>query len=74
MCSFEMVDLLCVLEACRRDRVVGGFVSMAESAEELRMLTGDFVSADDLMANALSAVALARGCSVLFDGKACSPV
>lgn len=73
MGSCEMIDLLCVVEACKRDRVVGSFVSMAESVEELRVLTGDFVSSDDLMANALSTVAIARGCSVLFDEKACSP-
>ncbi|BAV47497.1 hypothetical protein MLTONO_2594 [Mesorhizobium loti] len=70
MRSFEMVDLLYVVEACRHDRVVGNFVSMAEGVEELRVLTGDFVSPDDVVANALSTVALARGCSVLFDEQA----
>ncbi|MER9999093.1 hypothetical protein NKJ90_09690 [Mesorhizobium sp. M0051] len=70
MCGFELVDLLYVVEGCKRDRVVGSFVSMAEGVEELRVLTGDFVSPDDLMANALSTVALARGCSVLFDEQA----
>jgi hypothetical protein len=34
------------------------------------VLTGDFVSPDDVVANALSTVALARGCSVLFDEQA----
>lgn len=70
MSSFVMVDLLCVVEACKRDQAVGSFVSMAEGVEELRILTGDFVSTDEIMANALSAVALARGCSVLFDEQA----
>ena len=70
MRSFEMVDLLYVVEACKRDRVVGNFISMAEGVEELRVLTGDFVSSDEVMANALSTVALARGCSVLFDEQA----
>jgi hypothetical protein len=70
MHSFEMVDLLYVVEGCRHDRVVGNFVSMAEGVEELRVLTGDFVSPDDVVANALSTVALARGCSVLFDEQA----
>ena len=70
MRSFEMVDLLYVVEACKRDRVVGNFISMAEGVEELRVLTGDFVSPDDVVANALSTVALARGCSVLFDEQA----
>jgi len=68
--SFEMVDLLYVVEACKHDRVVGNFVSMAEGVEEFRVLTGDFVSPDDVMANALTPVALARGCSVLFDEQA----
>ncbi|TPK57723.1 hypothetical protein FJ546_25690 [Mesorhizobium sp. B2-4-19] len=70
MRSFELVDLLYVVEACKHDRVVGNFVSMAEGVEELRVLTGDFVSPDDVVANALSKVALARGCSVLFDEQA----
>jgi hypothetical protein len=70
MRSFEMIDLLCVVEACKHDRAVGNFVSMAEGVEELRVLTGDFVSPDDVVANALSTVALARGCSVLFDEQA----
>ena len=70
MRSFEMVDLLYVVEACKRDRVVGNFISMAEGVEELRGLTGDVVSPDDVVANALSTVALARGCSVLFDEQA----
>ena len=70
MRSFEMIDLLCVVEACKRDRAVGNFVSMAEGVEELRVLTGDFVSSDAEAANALSTVALARGCSVLFDERA----
>ncbi|WP_245468778.1 MULTISPECIES: hypothetical protein [unclassified Mesorhizobium] len=61
MRSFEMIDLLYVVEACKHDRSVGNFVSMAESVEELRVLTGDFVSLDDAVANALATVALARG-------------
>jgi hypothetical protein len=40
---------------------------MAKAVEELRVLTGDFVSPDEAVANALSAVALRRGCAVLFD-------
>ncbi|WP_348626944.1 hypothetical protein [Mesorhizobium sp. M1A.F.Ca.IN.020.03.1.1] len=30
-------------------------------------MTGDFVSSDEAAANALSQVALQRGCAVLFD-------
>lgn len=34
----------------------------------------DFVSPDDAMANALSAVALKRGCAVLFDEQASADI
>ena len=34
---------------------------------DMVVLTGDFVSPDETVANALSAVALQRGCTVLFD-------
>ena len=43
---------------------------MAKAVEELRVLTGDFVSSDEAAANALSAVALECGCAVLFDEQA----
>ena len=70
MGQFEMIDLVSVVDACTSDRVAGHCVSMAKAVEELRVLTGDFVSSDEVMANALSTVALARGCSVLFDEQA----
>lgn len=64
---FEMIDLLSVIDACTTDRAAGRLVSMAKAVEELRVLTGDFVSPDETVANALSTVALERGCAVLFD-------
>jgi hypothetical protein len=67
MSQFEMIDLVSVVDACASDRVAGHCVSMAKAVEELRVLTGDFVSPDEAVANALSAVALGRGCAVLFD-------
>lgn len=70
MRSFEMIDLLCVVDACKHDAAVGNFVSTAKAVEELRILTGDFESPDDVVANALSTVALKRGYSVLFDEQA----
>jgi hypothetical protein len=67
MGQFEMIDLVSVVDACTSDRVAGHCVSMAKAVEELRVLTGDFVSPDEAVANALSAVALGRGCAVVFD-------
>jgi len=48
--------------------VVGNFRWL--KAWKSSRLTDDFVSPDDLMANALTTVALAGGCSVLFDEQA----
>ncbi|ESW64843.1 hypothetical protein NKH34_28795 [Mesorhizobium sp. M1148] len=70
MGQFEMIDLVSVIDACTSDRVAGHCVSMARAVEELRVLTGDFVSPDETVANALSAVALGRGCAVVFDERA----
>lgn len=67
MDSFELIDLLCVVDACASDGAAGRLVSMSKAVEELRVLTGDFVSSDEAAANALSQVALQRGCAVLFD-------
>jgi len=67
MDSFELIDLLCVVDACASDCAVGRLISMSKAVEELRVLTGDFVSSDEAAANALSRVALERGCAVLFD-------
>jgi hypothetical protein len=64
---FEIADLVTIVDACASGRAAGRLVSMARAVEELRVLTGDFVSSDETVANALSAVALKRGCAVLFD-------
>ncbi|UDL87652.1 hypothetical protein LGH82_21040 [Mesorhizobium sp. PAMC28654] len=70
MRGFEMIDLLCVVDACKHDLAVGHFMSTAKAVEELRILTGDFESSDEVAANALSMVALQCGYSVLFDEQA----
>jgi hypothetical protein len=67
MGRFKIIDLVSVIDACAHGRAAGRFVSMAKAVEELRVLTGDFVSSDEDAANALSTVALGRGCAVLFD-------
>ena len=70
MRRFDMIDLVLTVDACASDRAAGHVVSMAKAVEELRVLTGDFVSPDEAVANALSAVAVQRGCAVLFDEQA----
>ncbi|MEW6633296.1 MAG: hypothetical protein AB1440_20690 [Pseudomonadota bacterium] len=67
MHNFDLIDLLCVVDACTSGRAAGSVVSMSKAVEELRVLTGDFVSSDEAAANALTKVALKRGCAVLFD-------
>ena len=67
MGQFQMIDLVSVIDACTTDRAAGRLVSMAKAVEELRVLTGDFISSDEIVANALSPVAWERGCAVLFD-------
>jgi hypothetical protein len=42
-------------------------VSTARAVEELRIRTGDFVSTDEQLANAISVVALADGYAILLD-------
>ncbi|BCM18759.1 hypothetical protein MJ8_25310 [Mesorhizobium sp. J8] len=70
MDNFELIDLLCVIDACASDRLAGRVVPMSKAVEELRVLTGDFVSSDEDATNALTQVALERGCAVLFDEQA----
>ncbi|MDX8433626.1 MULTISPECIES: hypothetical protein [Mesorhizobium] len=67
MGQFEITDLVYIVDACATGRAAGRLVSMARAVEELRVLTGDFISPDEVAANELSAVALERGCAVLFD-------
>ncbi len=67
MHNFDLIDLLCVVDACASGRAAGRIVPMSKAVEELRVLTGDFVSSDEAAANALTKVALKRGCAVLFD-------
>ena len=67
MGQFEMINLVSVVNACATGRAAGRLVSMAKAVEEWRVLTGDFISPDEIVANALSPVALERGCAVLFD-------
>jgi hypothetical protein len=45
-------------------------VSTSHAVEELRVLSGDFVTTDEELANALSQIALTLGCSIVFDEQA----
>jgi len=45
----------------------GLLLSTSKAVEELRILTGDFVTPDEEMADELSLVAVRMGCAVVFD-------
>jgi hypothetical protein len=45
----------------------GLLLSTAKAVEELRILTGDFVTPDEEMADEISEVAVRMGCAVVFD-------
>ena len=64
---FEPADVEFVVRTCAHDQLVGKFVSTSHALEELRMRTGDFVTADETLVNALSAVAVRLGCAIVFD-------
>ena len=63
-------DLELVVRRCSRDRSMGRLMSTSQAVEHLRMLTGDFVTSDECLANALSMVAVTQGRSVVFDEQA----
>lgn len=45
----------------------GLLLSTSRAVEELRILTGDFVTPDEEMADEISRVAVRMGCAVVFD-------
>lgn len=48
----------------------GLLVPTSRAVEELRILTGDFVTSDEEMADEISRVAVGMGCAVVFDEQA----
>ncbi len=48
----------------------GLLLSTAKAVEELRILTGDFVTPDEEMADEISKVAVNMGCAIVFDEQA----
>jgi hypothetical protein len=45
-------------------------LSTSKAIEELRIISGDFVTPDEEMADAISEIAIALGCTVVFDERA----
>jgi hypothetical protein len=68
--SFEIIDLISAVQTCARGKSVGMLVSTSQAVEELRVLSGDFITPDEELANAVSQVALTLGCSIVFDEQA----
>jgi hypothetical protein len=68
--DLDRFSLEAVVRTCAHADAVGKVMSTARAVEELRIVTGDFVSSDRELADALSAIAIALGCSVVFDEQA----
>ena len=51
-------------------RGAGLLLSTAKAVEELGILTGDFVTPDEEMADEISKVAIKMGCAIVFDEQA----
>jgi hypothetical protein len=64
---FDRADLLSVVSSCARRGDAGSLLSTAKAIGEFRMMSGDFVTSDEELANALSEAAIALGCTVVFD-------
>ena len=65
--KFDLVDLILAVQSSSRSKSAGSLVSTCQAVEELRILSGDFVSSDQAAADAIAEVAVALGCSVVFD-------
>jgi hypothetical protein len=65
--KFDRADLLSVVSACAHRGDAGSLLSTARAVGEFRMLTGDFLTSDEEMANAISEMAITLGCTVVFD-------
>jgi hypothetical protein len=63
----DPADLEAAVRTCAHDAATGKVVSTAQAVEELRIMTGDFVSSDRELADALSAAAIGMGCAVILD-------
>jgi hypothetical protein len=64
---FDLIDLITAVQLCAHSKSAGSLVSTSQAVEELRILSGDFVCSDADAANAIAEVAVALGCTVVFD-------
>ncbi len=67
---FKQEDLAEAVRISVLPQDAGLLLSTAKAVEELRILTGDFVTPDEEMADELSKVAVKMGCTVVFDEQA----
>ena len=64
---FNQEDLAEAVRTSVLPRDAGLLLSTSKAVEELRVLTGDFVTSDEEMADEISRVAVKMGCTVVFD-------
>jgi hypothetical protein len=64
---YDNADVVSVVKACVHSRCAGSLLSTSKAIEELRVVSGDFVTPDEELANEISEVAIALGCTVVFD-------
>ncbi|WP_245426867.1 hypothetical protein [Mesorhizobium sp. YM1C-6-2] len=67
---FNREDLAEAVRTSVLPQHAGLLLSTAKAVEELRILTGDFVTSDEEMADEISKVAVGMGCAVVFDEQA----
>jgi hypothetical protein len=65
--QFSQDDLAEAVRTSVLPQEAGLLLSTAKAVEELRILSGDFVTPDEEMADEISRVAVKMGCAVVFD-------
>ena len=65
--NIDTCQLVGTVLACRQSELAGSLVSTAQAVEELRIMSGDFTTSDEELANAITEVALGMGCAVILD-------
>ena len=64
---YSQEDLAEAVRTSALPQDTGLLLSTSKAVEELRILTGDFVTPDQEMADEISRVAVRMGCAVVFD-------
>ena len=67
---FDREDLAEAIRLSVLHKGAGLLLSTAKAVEEFRILSGDFVTPDEEVADEISKVACNMGCSVVFDEQA----